>query len=41
MFERVRKQLPPGVATGLAWTEAGGDVLYVEAALLPKNHDLP
>jgi ATP-dependent Lon protease len=25
----------PGVATGVAWTEAGGDVLYVEAALMP------
>jgi ATP-dependent Lon protease len=24
-----------GVATGLAWTETGGDVLFVEAALLP------
>jgi len=25
----------PGVATGVAWTEAGGDVLYIEAVLLP------
>ncbi len=24
-----------GVATGLAWTEAGGDVLFIEASLLP------
>jgi ATP-dependent Lon protease len=32
--ERFRKNLPPGVSTGLAWTEAGGDVLYVEATLL-------
>ena len=23
----------PGVATGLAWTPAGGDVLFVEATL--------
>jgi ATP-dependent Lon protease len=39
-FEQGRKELPPGVATGLAWTETGGDVLYVEAALLPKGRDL-
>ncbi len=25
----------PGVATGVAWTEAGGDVLFIEASLLP------
>src|SRR5260221_596230 len=25
----------PGVATGLAWTEVRGDVLYIEAVLLP------
>jgi ATP-dependent Lon protease len=25
----------PGVATGLAWTETGGDVLFIEASLLP------
>jgi ATP-dependent Lon protease len=25
----------PGVATGVAWTEVGGDVLFVEASLLP------
>jgi ATP-dependent Lon protease len=35
--ERSRRHLPPGVATGLAWTETGGDVLYIEAALL--HHD--
>ncbi|MGH9858162.1 MAG: AAA family ATPase, partial [Acidobacteriota bacterium] len=27
-IEEARRQLEPGVATGLAWTEAGGDVLY-------------
>ncbi|HUR34017.1 MAG TPA: endopeptidase La [Vicinamibacterales bacterium] len=29
----------PGVATGVAWTEAGGDVLFVEASLLPAGHN--
>ena len=28
----------PGVATGLAWTETGGDVLYIEASLLPGGN---
>jgi ATP-dependent Lon protease len=27
--EEARKALPVGVATGLAWTETGGDVLYI------------
>jgi endopeptidase La len=27
----------PGVATGVAWTETGGDVLFIEASLLPKG----
>ncbi len=29
-----------GVATGLAWTQAGGDVLFVEAALVPGKGNL-
>jgi ATP-dependent Lon protease len=28
----------PGVATGLAWTESGGDVLFIEAVLLPGGN---
>ncbi|HSG90458.1 MAG TPA: endopeptidase La [Pseudomonadales bacterium] len=35
--EQARAGMGPGVAAGLAWTEAGGDVLYVEAALVPKE----
>jgi ATP-dependent Lon protease len=38
--EHARQHLQPGVATGLAWTEAGGEVLYVEATLLPNGHGL-
>jgi len=38
--EKARQQLQPGVAAGLAWTEAGGDVLYIEALLLPNGKDL-
>ncbi|HML15483.1 MAG TPA: endopeptidase La [Bryobacteraceae bacterium] len=38
--DEARKNLPPGVATGLAWTETGGDVLYIEATLLPDGKDL-
>jgi ATP-dependent Lon protease len=30
----------PGVATGVAWTEAGGDVLFIEASLMPGTGQL-
>ncbi len=33
--EELRKVWKPGVATGLAWTEAGGEIIYVEAAVMP------
>jgi ATP-dependent Lon protease len=29
----------PGVATGLAWTPAGGDVLFVEATMMPSTDE--
>lgn len=29
----------PGVATGVAWTETGGDVLFIEASLLPGGKE--
>jgi len=38
--EMARRELPAGVATGLAWTETGGDVLYIEASLQPNGKDL-
>lgn len=31
--ERVPGQNPPGVVTGLAWTAAGGEILFIETAL--------
>ncbi|HYP09234.1 MAG TPA: endopeptidase La, partial [Bryobacteraceae bacterium] len=36
----MRKNVGPGVVTGLAWTETGGDVLYIEATLLPDGKGL-
>ncbi len=38
--EEARKDLPPGVAAGLAWTPTGGDVLYIEAIRLPTGEGL-
>ncbi len=38
--EEARKTVPAGVVTGLAWTEAGGDVLYIESTLLPNGKGL-
>jgi ATP-dependent Lon protease len=38
--ETMRRDLPAGVATGLAWTESGGDVLYIEGTLLPEGKGL-
>jgi ATP-dependent Lon protease len=40
---RIHAEVPfrlsrPGVATGVAWTETGGDVLFIEASLLPSGH---
>ncbi len=39
-MEQAREDLPAGVATGLAWTESGGEVLYIEAVELPGGRDL-
>lgn len=34
LFEKAAKQLPYGVAIGLAYTPVGGDILYIESKLL-------
>jgi ATP-dependent Lon protease len=38
--EDARRDLAPGVAAGLAYTPVGGEVLYVEAVLLPRGRDI-
>jgi ATP-dependent Lon protease len=38
--EEARKELPAGVATGMAWTEMGGQILFIEATLLPGGQGL-
>jgi ATP-dependent Lon protease len=38
--ETKRRTKEPGVATGLAWTPVGGDVLFVEATVMPGSGKL-
>jgi ATP-dependent Lon protease len=38
--EEARKELPAGVATGMAWTETGGQLLFIEGTLLPGSSGL-
>ena len=35
-----RRTSDPGVATGLAWTPVGGDILFIEATSMPGNGHL-
>jgi ATP-dependent Lon protease len=35
----VERTSRPGVATGLAWTPVGGDVLFVEVTMMPSTRD--
>jgi len=35
--EETEKSEEPGIAVGLAWTQAGGDILFVEATKMGKN----
>ncbi|HOI58105.1 MAG TPA: endopeptidase La [Methanoculleus sp.] len=36
----VRKENPPGVVTGLAWTPVGGDILFIEGTFMPGKGKL-
>jgi len=38
--EIISRTAIPGVATGLAWTETGGDVLFIEATHMPGRNQL-
>lgn len=38
--ESARAEMPAGVATGMAWTEMGGEVLFIEATALPGGSGL-
>lgn len=38
--EQAREDLPAGVATGMAWTQMGGQVLFIEASILPGSSGL-
>jgi len=39
-FDEVAERVDrPGVVTGLAWTPAGGDILFVEAAMMPGRSE--
>ena len=40
LHDRVLKEKKPGVVTGLAWTQAGGDILYIEALFTRGNGKL-
>ncbi len=33
--DAAEREMEPGVATGLAWTPAGGDILFIEATKMP------
>lgn len=35
VHEVAERLTPPGVVTGLAWTPQGGDILFIEAGLMP------
>lgn len=36
-LEKVREKWSAGISTGMAWTEAGGDIIYIESSFLPRR----
>ena len=38
--DRVQKDNPPGVVTGLAWTPVGGEILFIEATDMPGSGEV-
>jgi ATP-dependent Lon protease len=38
--EMAERTVEPGVATGLAWTQSGGDILFIEATKMPGKGQL-
>ena len=39
-FDLIEEKRRPGIATGLAWTPVGGDILFIETARLPGKDRL-
>ena len=39
-YEVAQRTAHPGVATGLAWTAAGGDILFIESTMMPGKGEL-
>ncbi|MBR1452902.1 MAG: hypothetical protein IJ592_05335, partial [Candidatus Methanomethylophilaceae archaeon] len=37
---RIIEDTKPGIVTGLAWTAAGGDILFIESSFMPGKGDL-
>lgn len=40
IHEVAERIAPPGVVTGLAWTPQGGEILFIEASVMPGNGKL-
>ena len=37
--EKIREKWVVGISTGMAWTESGGDIIYIESSFLPKRRN--